>query len=797
MGARILIAEDDAILALRLQKMIEEMGYASAGLAATGEDAVHLADERRPDVVLMDIRLRGEMDGLEAATRIHARRETPVIYVTAYSDEALIAQAARTAPYAYLTKPIRDRELHASIEMVLYKSRTDRALGRLNRVLRSVRDVNQLITREREPQRLIEQACQILLHTSGYSFVTILRPGATAGTFAPWAQAGTTVELAEWASAQASGGETPLATVARTRRPLTRSEAPGSPAPAGCMAFVPMVHADQVYGCLCVGSPTEASLDEDEIGLLEELAGDLGYALRGADDATRREAAELALAASNENWHRLVEYQPTANLVHRNGRVLYANRACLRVVGVSRQEELLGREILTLVHAESRQAMAARWQALGEGGLGEAVELRLLRASGDSIAVEMTSLPVTYLGQPAIQSVFWDVTERHRTEEHLRRAQKLDSVGRLAAGIAHDFNNMLQGILAHTQLLIMGLHAADARIRHAEEILSAALRCADLSRQLLAFSRGQVLELRVADLRDVVRQMERLLRGTLHEDVRLHVEVSEEPCLVKADVGQLEQVMMNLAMNAQDAMPEGGTLRVEVARFPADEGPAALAAPIGPHVRLIVSDTGSGMDEFTREHAFEPFFTSKELGKGTGLGLAMVHGIVQQHGGSVQLESEPGEGTTFTIRLPDCSEPAVEREPALPASGPTGSETVLVVEDTPTVLRVTTSLLQSHGYTVLSAENGRAALALLDRHRGGLDLLLTDVVMPEMSGKELATLVRARFPNAKVLFMSGHDPAVVASHGVLGEGIALIDKPFSIHELTTRIRSVLDGCDGP
>jgi PAS domain S-box-containing protein len=798
MRARILIAEDDAILALRIQKTVETMGYEAAGLAATGEDAVRLADELRPDVVLMDIRLRGEMSGVQAAASIHERCQVPVIYVTAYSDESLIEQAARTAPYAYLTKPIRDRELNASIEMVLYKSRTDRALDHLNRVLRSLRDVNQLISRERDPQRLVEQACQILLRTSGYGFVWILQPAAPGGRLAPRAHAGTALELLQWAQReQDAEGETPFAKALRTGQPLATRELPagtarlhGSP---GCVAIAPMLHAKRTYGCLCVHATAQDAFDDEELGLLQELAGDLAFALRGMEEAEGRQRAEQALAESNENWHRLVEYQPTGNIVHRDGRILYANQACLRIAGVSRQEELLGRELLAFVHADSREALAARLRELTEGGARETVALKLQRAGGEPVEVEIMSLPVTYLGQPAIQSVFWDITERRRTEEQLRRAQKLDSVGRLAAGVAHDFNNMLQGILCHTELLMCGMHPSDARVQHAEEILASAQRCGDLSRQLLAFSRRQVLELRVVDLRDVVRRMERLLRGTLHEDVRLQVVVSAEPCRVKADVGQLEQVLMNLAVNAQDAMPKGGTLRIEVAPVAPRETPADPEAPAGPCVELIISDTGCGMDTFTREHAFEPFFTSKEPGKGTGLGLAMVHGIVKQHGGSIRLDSELATGTTFRICLPDSSEAVAQPRAALAATGPTGNETVMVVEDTTAVLRAAVSVLQRHGYSVLSADSGRAALALLERSEGRVDLLLTDVVMPDMNGRELAARVRALFPAVKVLFMSGHDPAVVASHGVLEDCVPLIGKPFAIYELTTRVRRVLDG----
>ncbi len=799
MRARILIAEDDAILALRIQRTVEAMGHEVVALTATGEDAVRLTEELQPEVVLMDVSLRGEMTGVVAAAHIQARGETPIIYVTAYSDRDLIEQAARTAPYAYLTKPIRERELHAAIEAALYRSRTDRALGRLNRVLRSVRDVNQLITRERDPQQLLEHACEILLRTSGYGCVWIVQAEAERGQLHVRAHAGRAVELLEWTARQGDAdGETPFDAVLRTAKPLVARElpkgAPGALSIAGCVAVVPMLHAERVYGCLCVHATPREQFDEDEIDLLQELAGDLAFALRGLEEAASREHAERALEESNENWRRLVEYQPTGNVVHRYGTIQYANRACLRVLGVTRREELLGRDILAFVHEDWREVVTARRLNLTHEATSDTAEVTLLRAGGEPVVVEMTSLPVTYLGLPAIQTVFWDVTERRRTEEQLRRVQKLDSVGRLAAGVAHDFNNMLQGIVGHAELLMSELHSSDARVEHVETILAAAHRCSDLSRQLLAFSRRQILDTRVVDLRDVVKRTQSLLRGTLHEDVRLQVVVSGEPCLVKADVGQLEQVVINLAVNAQDAMPEGGTLKIEVVPPSASrQQPPAIDAPSGPCVELVVADTGCGMDAFTRDHAFEPFFTSKEPGKGTGLGLAMVHGIVTQHGGSIQLDSEVAAGSTVTISLPACSESATEPPAAHEPAGPTGTETVLVVEDTAAVLRVTVTVLRRYGYTVLGADSARAALARLEHHEGRVDLLLTDVVMPDMNGKELAARIKGRCPSVKVLFMSGHDMAVVANHGVLEEGVALIAKPFSSQELAVRIRRVLDG----
>jgi two-component system, cell cycle sensor histidine kinase and response regulator CckA len=635
MRARILIVEDDAILALRIQRIVETLGHEVAGLAATGEDAVRLSNDLRPDAVLMDVRLRGEMTGVGAAAIIRANAETPVIYVTAYSDRELIEDAVRTAPYAYLTKPVRDRDLHASIETALYRSRTDRALAHLNRVLRSVRDVNQLITRERDPQRLLEQGCQILVRTSGYAFVWIVQPGERllAGV-----HAGTTLQLLTWTARQCEGqADTPFVRVLRTRRPTVTRDLPpgpdGEPEP-GSVAIVPMLHEERVYGCLCVHSALRPQFDDDEIDLLLELAGDLAFAMRGLEEAAHRARAERALEESHENWRRLVEFQPTGNVVHREDTILYANQAALRILGIDAEEDALGRDVMGFVHQGSREGLATRLLDIGLGAAPATTELTLVRAGGESIDVEMTSLPVTYLGQPAIQSVFWDVTERRRTEEQLRRAQKLDSVGRLAAGVAHDFNNMLSAILGHAELLMDTLHASDARVEHVDAIRAAGHRCSDLSRQLLAFSRRQVLELRIVDLREIIQRMHGLLRGTLREDLRLQVIVPAEPCLIRADVGQIEQVLMNLAVNAQDAMPNGGALRIELVPPSASrQRPPPLDGPAEGCVDLLVADSGCGMDAATREHAFEPFFTTKDPGKGTGLGLAMVHGIVKQHGG--------------------------------------------------------------------------------------------------------------------------------------------------------------------
>lgn len=389
-----------------------------------------------------------------------------------------------------------------------------------------------------------------------------------------------------------------------------------------------------------------------------------------------------------------------------------------------------------------------------------------------------------------------DVTELRRADEQLRRSQRLESIGRLAAGVAHDFNNMLTPIMGYAGFLLASLQPLDERHGHAEQILLAAQRSRDLTRQLLAFSRKQVLDLKAIDLREIVSGLQNLLRRTLREDIELRIRLAARVCPILADVGQIEQVLMNLTVNAQDAMPGGGVVTLEVGIGHTD---ALAGVPVGeiasgPCVVLTVSDTGMGMDEETREHVFEPFFTTKAQGAGTGLGLATVHGIVKQHGGAILLETSRGAGSTFQILLPlgtSIQRPPSEQETAPPRSARPG-ETILVVEDSKPVLDFTVAALEGAGYRVVSAGSGRECLQLLASHQGALDLLLTDVVMPNMNGRELSEHARRAFPELKTLYMSGYPQDVIDQQGILEAGVRLLRKPFTIQELTTSVRDAIE-----
>jgi two-component system, cell cycle sensor histidine kinase and response regulator CckA len=387
-----------------------------------------------------------------------------------------------------------------------------------------------------------------------------------------------------------------------------------------------------------------------------------------------------------------------------------------------------------------------------------------------------------------------DLTERQQLETQLRVSQKMEGIGRLAGGIAHDFNNLLTAILGYAELMESQLEDEGLK-SELREIRLAGERAAALTRQLLAFSRKQVLQPRILDLNAVVSEMEKLLRRLIGEDVELTTRLDPALESVKADPGQLEQVLMNLAVNARDAMPEGGTLTIETANTVLDAGftTAHPGARSGEYAILTVADTGIGMSDEVRSHAFEPFFTTKEHGKGTGLGLATAYGIVKQSDGYITVDSEPGRGTTFRIYFPHAAGAAAASGRGEPSAlSPRGTETILLVEDESGVRRLSRTILEAQGYIVLEAASGDEALEVARSHAGEIHLVATDVIMPGMSGRVLWDRLRVLLPDPRVLFMSGYTDDAIARHGVLEPGIAFLQKPFTPFSLAQKVREVLD-----
>ena len=508
--------------------------------------------------------------------------------------------------------------------------------------------------------------------------------------------------------------------------------------------------------------------------------------------AVRRALAERA---SEERYRLLFESTPLPLWVFdlETHGVLAVNEAAVRHYGYSR-DEFLRLRVEDLRPPEDVPALLAQLRT-AEEGLHSSGTWRHRKKDGTTITVEITAHGVTWQGRRAELVAANDITERRVLEAQLRQAQKMEAIGRLAGGVAHDFNNLLTIITSYADLLLEDLAVGDSRRDDVEEIRKAAAGAAGLTGQLLAFSRRQVIEPRVLNLNTVVSTADKMLKRLIGEDVELVTVLAPDVGSIKADAGQLEQVIMNLAVNARDAMPQGGKLTIETANVEMDEAYVRghAAARAGSCVLLAVSDTGVGMNEQTQARIFEPFFTTKEQGKGTGLGLATVYGIVKQADGFIWVYSELDHGTTFKIYLPRIDEPA-QGAPARAAVGapPRGAETVLVVEDGAAVRTVTRQILVRQGYAVLEAPDPETALRLAAGHQGPIHLLVTDVVMPKMNGRALADRLTALYGDVKVLFVSGYTDDAIVRHGVLEPGIMFLQKPFTPDALARKVREVLD-----
>jgi two-component system, cell cycle sensor histidine kinase and response regulator CckA len=489
------------------------------------------------------------------------------------------------------------------------------------------------------------------------------------------------------------------------------------------------------------------------------------------------------------------------------GTITSLNRAFEKLTGWPR-ETWVGRPFTALIHPDDRvRAIDMPERFAREGGT-PVLELRMLCKSGEPLAVEFTATPQVQEDKLlGLLGIARDISGRkqveetlRKTEEQLRQAQKMEAVGRLAGGVAHDFNNLLTVILGCSEILLESFRHNTEAIGFLNEIQRSAEAAASLTRQLLAFSRKQILQPSLMDLNGLVTNLEKMLRRLIGEDIQMVTTLHPMPLPVKADFGQLEQVLMNLVVNARDAMPSGGNLLVTTGltcedrevRRPGDTEKKSLPSP-APCAVLSVKDTGHGMDEHVKAHLFEPFFTTKSVGKGTGLGLATVYGIIQQSGGFIEVASEPGQGTEFKVYLP-----IVAGEPVAPAKAPsapvatTGTETILVVEDEDGVRTLACHTLRTSGYTVLEARDGLEALSQYERYRGTIQLVLTDVVMPLLSGVQLVHCLLQRHPRLRVLYMSGYHDSALARHGAVDEEVPTLEKPFKPEELTGMVRAVLD-----
>jgi two-component system cell cycle sensor histidine kinase/response regulator CckA len=753
LGTKILIVEDEGIVASDIEQQLLLLGYDPVGVVSTGEAALSLARMLRPRLILMDIHLSGEMDGIEAATLIRAELAIPSIFLTAYATDDVVERAKRAEPLGYIVKPFDEHSLGTTIEIALHKDQLDVKL------------------------RQSEARFRAVVQTAHDAIVTVDGDGQIVG----WSPAA--AAMFGYTETEAIGQRVSMLMPQHRQSEYLktlRSLMTASPAPVS--GGIREVEGQRKNGS-CF--PLELSMAKWETAdgwFLTGFMRDLSERRR-ADRFLRLQSAALNAAANG------------IVITDLDGTIEWVNPAFSAVTGY-RRDEAIGKNPRDLVRsgAHSDSFYAEMWRTLISGRVWRG-ELVNRRKDGTHYTEEQTITPVRneegeithFIG------IKRDLTEEKRLQEQFLQAQKMEVVGRLAGGIAHDFNNLLTVINGTTSMVLMAL-SADSPLRADFELIDqAGGRAAALTRQLLAFSRKQVLAPMVLNLGQHVKNTASILRRLIGEDIKLVVDVAADVHNVLADPGQLEQVLMNLAVNGRDAMPHGGTLTIAAYNFNVDhastEDPADLTA--GPYVVVKIADTGVGMSPEIRTRIFEPFFTTKENGKGTGLGLATVYGIVKQSAGSLSVESEPGRGSSFKVFLPSVEAVATAESPAA-ALLARGNETVALVEDEPDLRDMAMRMLEAAGYIVLPATSSADALSILEHHEGQIHLLFTDVVMPDMSGPSLVAAAVKLRPGIRFLLTSGYADESKLSDSLLADPRCFIAKPYYFRELAHKVRQVLD-----
>ncbi|MGH7440538.1 MAG: response regulator [Polyangiaceae bacterium] len=824
-GKTVLLADDDPT-----HRKLAQLALSSAGfdvlVAEDGEAALRLATARKPDAIVSDV-LMARMDGFAFCKAARAEPDlarVPIVLMSAHyledEDRALAARfgangyVSRTGGFEAVVRAVLDAMEGLGAEPVVVAS-DDLQAAYLRRIAHqlerqatigaglarrvslqasalSVLDgLSDTLTRQLDPESALGDTLAECLDAAGLSVGAILLLDDD-GQLSAKAHVGSSVAL-DWGQ----HAELLLRAMRRGGVMVPSDEAGDgagdllSALGAASALVVPIVARDQALGALLLasnGTDLAGSEGESFVRAARSVSTQLGQALALSRAFSR-------LAASESRYRRMIE---TTNqgvwIIDAERKTTFVNARMADMLGCD-VKEVVGRSPIEFLDEESRAQFVEHMRRRQQGAAQQS-EFRFRRKDGTPIWTILESVPMlddagNYEGAFAM---VMDNTERRRLEEQLRQSQKMDAVGRLAGGVAHDFNNVLSVILSYGEMLLADLKPGDPLRDDVEEIRKAGKRAADLTLQLLMFSRQQVIEPKVLDLNDVLASMDKMLQRILGADVDLVSLPSKPLGRVRADPGSVEQLVMNLVVNARDAMPTGGKLTMETADVVLDEEYARTHHGVnpGPHVMLAVTDTGVGMDKVTQARVFEPFFTTKEKGKGTGLGLSTVFGIVQQGGGSVWVYSEMGKGTTFKVYFPRVDAAVDPIRTALPPPRLRGSETILLVEDDDQVRAVALGILRRNGYVVVEARHAGEALLHAEKHAGVIHLLLTDVVMPQMSGPELAKRLSSVRPDMKVLCMSGYTDDSIVRHGVIESHLAYVQKPFTPATLAVKVREVLD-----
>jgi PAS domain S-box-containing protein len=799
--------------------------------AADGQQGLAAVKAEHPDLVITDV-LMPVMDGYELVRQLRLDPETsaiPVVFYTAhYGEREATALALSSGVSHVLTKPVKSAEVLEVVGRMLSPrakpvpnasplttefdrkhlrlltdklSETAGGLIAANAQLRALINIGAELASEADSDQRLERVCESAHDLFGATYATVGVLDRTRSRLQRLVSCGS--DSLSWIE---PGDAIPgiLGRAVAERRTFRGNNPGGDPARLGLpslhlgiQAFLvaPIASSNHVFGWICLVGNEDRTFTEDDEHLIMVLAGQVGRIFELEGEIFDRKQAELALPFERDRAQR---YLDTAEVIllalDPEGRITLVNRYACSVLGWT-SDELRGRDwIDTCLPVRLRAAARVNFANLLAGDI-SVVENPVLTKSGEERLIEWRNT-VPHDGAGRTLGTFSsgaDITGRRALEAQYQQAQKMEAIGRLAGGVAHDFNNLLTVILGHCELMLSELSPSDATQSGLTEIQKAGTSAAGLTRQLLAFSRKQIIEPTLLDLNDVVTHLRAMLGRLIGEDVKVLLGLRPDLGFVKADRGQVEQIVVNLAVNARDAMPKGGTLTIETANVELDEHYAKshLSVKPGHYVVLTMSDTGTGMTPDVQARLFEPFFTTKDVGKGTGLGLATVHGIAMGNGGSVNVYSEIGRGSSFKVYFPRVKGDRVSVEVPTPVRPRTGPATVLVVEDAEGLRELTRRLLQRQGYTVLVAANADEARREFERN-DSIDVLLTDVVMPGASGPELTKQLVQQRPALKVIYMSGYTEDAIIQHGVLNSGIAFLHKPFTSDTLGRKIREVLE-----
>jgi two-component system, cell cycle sensor histidine kinase and response regulator CckA len=780
---RVLVIEDSpddaelAILALRRE------GFDLEWQRVDTEADVLQALATPPDLILADYSLP-HLDAQRALqlAKEHAA-ETPFIVVSGSIGEDMAISMLQQGAADYLLKD-RLARLGQAVKRALEEKRLRDERHRAEGLLRTQYDLAMTLSVTVDLDTALRAVLVAACTIEGIDCGGIYLYDAATQSLILMAHTGLTSVFVEAVSYYPGGAPETQLLLAGTRVHLVGAQLQGVPpfAAEGLQAVVavPVIHEGRLIAALNLGSHGRPEITAAAQQAAEGIAAQIGGTL------ARIEAEQTLQLNQFTIDHAPI---PVVWLIE-DGTIVYANQAVLHSMGYS-AEEMVGRKMWDFDRRLAPEAWPTHWQNLRTQRVYRA-ESASLGGDGQSRFLQVIDTYLEYQDREYVVSYILDITERKEIEGRLAQSQKMEAVGRLAGGVAHDFNNLLTVINGYSSMLLEALDPAQPIRADLEQIHQAGQRAVGLTRQLLAFSRRQVMAPHVFDLNELLRGLNKMLGRLIGEDIRLDLALGTDLGLVKADPGQIEQVVMNLAVNSRDAMPDGGVITLTTSNLHVSSDILGRYGirPAGDYIRLAVSDTGTGMAAEVLEHLFEPFFTTKESGKGTGLGLATVYGIVKQSEGDIDVQSELGRGTTFYIYLPHVVQ-AADAQADHQATLPGGHETVLVVEDQETVRRLAVRMLRDLGYDVLDAASGPEALRLPPIALQRVDLLLTDVIMPEMNGHELVEQLRGIVPDMRVMYMSGYTDDTLGRHGIIDGAVCLVQKPFTRDVLAQKVREAL------